>query len=155
MERDIKDFETLTAKLKQHSPFTGGKGLRSIITGLNAETNINVQELFNVGRNTVKNMEGQSVFSYSYKRENKVKTLASGRVIKVTRDETIDPALLFQRFLVLSQSGDLCVDDVLQYELSPYPPSLFEAKCVLRKEDKAQFMDAMRNHAVASETAVL
>ena len=100
-------------------------------------------------------MEGQSVFSYSYKRKNKVKSLACGRVIKVTQDETFDPALLFQRFPVLSQSGDLCVDDVLQYELSPYPPSLFEAKYVLRKADKAQLMDAVRKHAVASETAVL
>ena len=76
-----------------------------------------------MGRNTVKNMEGQSVLSYSYKRKNKVKTLA------------FDPALLFHRFLVLSQSGDICVDDVLQYELSPYPPSLFEARYVLRKAD--------------------
>ena len=50
MERDIKDFETLTAKLKQHSPFSDEKALRNIITGLNADTNINVQELFNVGR---------------------------------------------------------------------------------------------------------
>ena len=91
-----------------------------------------------MGRNTVKNMEGQSVLSYSYKRKNKVKTLAFGRVIKGTQDETIDPALLFHRFLVLSQS-----------------PSLFEAKYVLRKADKAQLMDAVRNHAVASETALL
>ena len=86
MERDIKDFETLTAKLKQHSPFSDEKALRNIITGLNAETNINVQDLFNVGRNTVKNTEGQSVFNYSYKRKNKFKTLASGPVIKVTQD---------------------------------------------------------------------
>ena len=33
MERDIKDFETLTAKLKQHSPFSDEKAMRNIITG--------------------------------------------------------------------------------------------------------------------------
>ena len=99
-------------------------------------------------------MEEQSVFNYSYERKIKLR-LGSGRVIKVPQDETIDQALLFQRFIVLSQSGDLCVDDVLQYELYAYPSFLFDAKDVLRKADKTQLMDAVRNHAVASETAKL
>ena len=86
-------------------------------------------------------MENQSVL-YSYKRKMKVETLASARAIKVSEDQAIDPALLFQRFLVVSQSGELGFNDVLKYELSPYPPSLFEAKYVLRKPDKAQLQEA-------------
>ena len=57
-----------------------------------------------------------------------MKTLASARAVKVAEDRTIDPALLFQRFLVVSQSGELKLEDVMKYELSPYPPCLFEAK---------------------------
>ena len=41
-ERDIKYFETLTAKLKQHSPLSDEKALINIKPGLNAQININV-----------------------------------------------------------------------------------------------------------------
>ena len=108
--------------------------------GINADEDVNVQNHFKVGKDTVKQMEGQAVFSYSFKRKARVKTLASARTVKVTDDQTIDPALLFQRFLVVSQSGDLCLDKVLYHELSPYPPSLFEAKYVLHKPDKAPLL---------------
>ena len=40
-------------------------------------------------------------------------------------DCIIDPALLFQYFVVVSRSGDLSLDEVLSYELSPFPPALF------------------------------
>ena len=65
-----------------------------------------------------------------------MKTLASDRKVKVSEDRTIDPALLFQRFLVVSQTGDLRLDDVMSYELCPYPMSLFEGKDILRHPDK-------------------
>lgn len=42
--------------------------------------------------------------------ELKVKTLASARAIKVNEKTTIDPTLLFQRFLVVSKPGKLSLD---------------------------------------------
>ena len=66
----------LAAKLDQQSPFSDEATLRIIITGINADTNVNVQNLFIVGKDAVTNMEGQAVFSYSHKRTNAVKTLA-------------------------------------------------------------------------------
>ncbi len=84
-----------------------------------------------MGTDAVTNMEGQAVFSYSHKRTNAVKTLASTRSVTVDKERGIDPALLFQRFLVVSQSGDLCLEEVMKYELSPYPPSLFEGNNLL------------------------
>ena len=73
-----------------------------------AADDVNVQDLFIVGREVVKQMEGQPVFEYSYRRKNKVKTLASARSIEVTVGRVIDPALLFQRFLVVSQLYFIC-----------------------------------------------
>ena len=32
---------------------------------------------------------------------------------------------------MVSQSGDLCLEEVMKYELSPYAPSLFEGKNLL------------------------
>ena len=74
-------------------------------------------------------MDGQSVFSYSHKRSLKAKTLASSKNVIVSADCSIDPALLFQRFLVVSQTGDLRLDDVMSYELCPYRTQIFLFSC--------------------------
>ena len=59
---------------------------------------------------------------------------------------TIDPALLFQSFLVVSRSGDLSHEEVLSYELSPFPPALFETRNIRRKPDKPQLAHAIKDH---------
>ena len=110
MNREKVDLEKLAAKLEHFSPFSDETTLRNIITGVNANEDVNVQDLFTIGCEVVKQMEGKSIFSYSHKRNTKVKTLAATRAIKVNEDRAIDPALLFQRFLVISQSGDLRID---------------------------------------------
>ena len=155
MERDRTDMAKLATKLEKHSPFSEGKALRNIITGINANTDVNVQDLFSAGKETVTHMEGQAIFSYTYKRKAKVKTLAASRTIKITEDQTIDPALLFQRFLVVSQSGELGLDEVLHYELSPHLPSLFEANNVLLKPDKARLLEVIREYLSSSKAAKL
>lgn len=156
IKRDHEDVEKIADKLKTFSPFSDEVSLSNIITGVNANEDVNVHNLFTIGSETVAKMEGQPVFSFSYKRTMKAKTLASTRAVRVAEDRTIDPALLFQRFLVVSQTGDLSLNEVLSYELSPYPPSLFEAKHLLRKPDKAQLMDALKNQVTkSSDEAVL
>ena len=47
----------------------------------------------------------------------------------------------------MSQTCDLQVDEVMNYEPTPYPMSLFEAKNILCQMDKPQFVDAIRNYA--------
>ena len=81
-------------------------------------------------------MEGYAVFSSSHKRTNAVKTLPSTSSVTVDKEWGIDPVLLSQkRFLVVPLSGDHCLEEVMKYEVSPHPPSLFEGKNVLRKLD--------------------
>ena len=155
MKRDRTDMAKLATKLEKHSPFSEGKALWNITMGKNADTDVNVQELFSAGKETVTHMEGQAIFSYTYKWKAKVKTLAASRTIKITEDQTIDPALLFQSFLVVSQSGELGLDEVLHYELSPHLPSLFEANNVLRKPDKAWLLELIRKYLSSSKAAKL
>ena len=97
----------------------------------------------------------KAVFSYSHKRTTEVKILASSRAVTVDKERGIDPALLFQIFLVVSQSGDLCLEDVITYELLPYPPSVFEGNNLLRKPDKAPFLHAVRSHVTSANDAIL
>ena len=56
----------------------------------------------------------------------------------------------------MSQTVDISLDEVMTYQLSPYPPSLFKAKHLLHKPDKIQLMDAVRKHVISfSDDAVL
>ena len=50
MARDKEDLAKLAAKLDQQSPFSDEVTLRNIITGINADTNVNVQNLFHRGQ---------------------------------------------------------------------------------------------------------
>ena len=42
----------------------------------------------------------------------------------------------------------------MKYELSPYPPSIFEGMNLLRKPDKAPLLHAVRNHVNSSNDAI-
>lgn len=55
----------------------------------------------------------------------------------------------------MSQIGELSLDEVMKYELSPYPPCLFEDKHRLRKPDKPSLLEAIRKHASSVDGAIL
>ena len=107
MAWDKEDLAKLAAKLDQQSSFSDEVAMRNITTGINADTNVNVQNLFIVGKDAVTNMEGQAVFSYSHKRTNAVKTLVSTRAVTVDKERGIDPALLFHRDFLLFRSQEI------------------------------------------------
>lgn len=98
--RDKDDLTKLTSVLELYTPFSEETTLRNIITEMNADDDVNVHELFTIRRYIVARMEGQAIFSYSHKRNSEAKTLASAKAVKVAEDRSIDPVLLFQRFLV-------------------------------------------------------
>jgi len=155
VSRDEADLSKVAEKLDSFTPFSDDESLRNIITGINVNEDDNVRDLLEIGRDIVQKMDGQSVFSYSHKKSLKVKTLASSKIVKVSEDRSIDPALLFQRFLVLSQTGDLRLEDVMSYELCVYPMSLFKGKDILRQPDKPQLTEALRNYVkTKSDNAV-
>ena len=54
----------------------------------------------------------------------------------------------------MSHSGDESLDEVMLYELFPYPSSVFEAK-TLCKLDNPSLLEAFRNHTASVEVAVL
>ena len=92
-------------------------------------------------------MVGQAVFQYSFKRNDKAKTLGHSSSVPIAPDRTIDPALLFQRFIVVSQKGDISMQEVMKHELSTYPPTLFEARDIFREAVKPQIATAITEHA--------
>jgi len=85
---------------------------------------VNVHEYDSVADKIIQKMIGQPVFTFSFSRKDKAKSLGETSTVKVAPDRTIDSALLFQRFLVVSKTEEL------SYELSPFPLALFEARNV-------------------------
>ena len=99
-----------------------------------------------VGCRIIHKMKGQPAFTFSFSRKDKAVNLGQQSTIKIAADRTIDSALLFQRFMVVSQTGELSLEEVMRYELSPFPPTLFEARNVFRKADKPQLAHAIRDN---------
>ena len=73
----------------------------------------------------IEKMIGNSVFTVSFSRKGKVKTIGYPSAVKVSTDRTIDPDLLFQRFLVVSNTGELSMDDILKHELNSTDEIIF------------------------------
>lgn len=147
IKRDASDLLKLKTKLASCSPFSQDATLRNIVNGVVADEDVNVHDFRSVGEKIIDTMIGQPVFSISFKRKDKAKTLGTTASVKVAADRAIEPGLLFQRFLVVSQTGSLSLEDVMQYELSAFPPALFDARKVLRKPDKPQLAHAIAAHA--------
>ena len=89
-----------------------------MVTGEVAPKDMNVLDYIDIGNSMVQKMTGKPIFTYSFKRKDKVKTMSEGSAVKVNSHQEINSEVLFQRFLVISQAGDLELGNVLQYELS-------------------------------------
>ena len=132
---------------------TSDPTLRNIVNGIVAGPDVNVQDVESVGNKIIEDILGKSAFTYKFKRKERARTLGNISAVKIAPDRTIDPALLFQRCLLVSRSGDISLEAVLTYEISPYPPALFETRNILCKADKPQ---AIRDHvANLSSNAVM
>ena len=103
LKRDVLDIQKFKTKLVSSSPFSHDSSLRNVVHGVVANPNVNVHESELTGWRFSENMIGQPVFTYSFKRRDKAITLGDGSAIKIAPDQSIDPALLFQRFLVVAE----------------------------------------------------
>ena len=64
-----------------------------------------------------------------------------------------EPSILhcfFSVFLIVSQAGELSLEEVRQYELSTFPLVLFEPKNEFRKADQPLLAQAIRDYASAA-----
>ena len=146
-KRDTVDLEEINSKLEAWSLFSPDPSLRNVVTGVVAEEAVNVHEYEPVGCRIIHEMKGQPAFTFSFSRKDKAVTLGQQSTIKIAPDRTIDYALLFQRFMVAYQTGELYLEEVMRYELSPFPRALFEARHVFRKADKPQLAHTIRDYA--------
>ena len=146
-QRDTDDTTKVTKVIRylgDKNPFdVTSATLHSLDTGIVAHQSVNVEHAPQVGQKILDKMTGHKVSEFVFKRSDHVVTLASKHSIKAPSDTvTIDPLLLFQRFVTAGHnSGDLA--DVLKYELCVYPPALFETSGTMLQSNKASLADAI------------
>ena len=147
IERDKADTQKVISYLQQITPFSRADStLRNIATGVTTSDSVNVCEFLSVGTMVLGNMKNADIFSIYFKRNYSVNTLGHSSHLKTSGGGSIDPALLFQRLMLVAQNSDLDMHHILTYEMCAYPPSLFESLHILRKANKPDLKVAICKH---------
>ncbi|KAH3803254.1 hypothetical protein DPMN_156956 [Dreissena polymorpha] len=113
-----------------------------MVNGIVAGSHVNVHAIEAVGKTIIRDIIGKSVFAYKFTRKYRAKSLWNSLTVNIASGNAFDPALLFQRFLVVSKYGDPSLE-VLLSELSSHPAAFFEAKNMLCTADKPQIAQAI------------
>ena len=150
--RDKLDTDKVYERLSDVSPFTEDPSLRNIVNAVIANKASNVDDFYTIGERLTRKMVGQNVFNFEFKRSERVKNMSSEITLDKKVDVRIDPALLFQRLLVVAQSNPVDMQEIMTYELSAYPLSLFESPTLLCKADKPKLMDAIVHQVKSDHT---
>lgn len=126
----------------RHPPFPVTDRLVSIHSGIVGGPNINCHLAQELGSEGVKQVVGNTFGKVTFKRKDKVKTLASVTAsVKVFNKKVdVDPLTIFQRVCVTKQSEEQ-MKQHFAYELAPYPLSLFTEEG-MRKGTKSSLYSA-------------
>ena len=116
-----------------------------MVNGIVAGSDMNVHAIKAVWKTIIRNMIGKSVFAYKFTRKYRANANGNSLAVKIASDRAFYPALLFQRFLVVSKSGDASLSAVLSYEQSFHPAAFFQVKNILCTADRDTSYEAVIN----------
>ncbi|KYN28694.1 hypothetical protein ALC57_01884 [Trachymyrmex cornetzi] len=152
MTRDHADIEKLVLWLESHNPFTTSDVFISIATGVSGDEGINCCDAFQVGLNAMQKVDGDNFKDIKLKRSYKcVPLLAVNSKLVINKEVVpIDPLLLFQRISIIKNS-DKELEEFLQYELAPFPLSLFD-ESGMRKNVKSQLYSIFTSSTIDLHT---
>ncbi|MPC64518.1 hypothetical protein E2C01_058636 [Portunus trituberculatus] len=134
VERDNKDARTVFRFLCEHNPFEQTPELCSIISGIAGDSSVNVHQAVLVGEAILEKMYGINAFEFFSKKDFAV-VLDQTRQLNIDGEKVqVDPQLLFQRPLAIgkARTDENDIDQLVQCELSPSPPALFDEYGLLR-----------------------
>ena len=93
-------------RLSNMSPFqSDNKSLMNIANGVVADESSDIDDFFSIGSAIVEKMIGKDVYDFSFKRKDAAKTMSIKTKIGKNNEIEIDPALLFQRLLVVAKTS--------------------------------------------------
>ena len=145
MKRDAEAVELVLKWFDENKPFDNDRDkelLVSFSTGFSStgDDTVNAERAAEVGREMQIKLDGQLVTS-TMPVKSKVQTLSSLRKIPKVNEKKIhiDSLKLFNRLIIIAQR-DMTVETSLEYELTPFPLSLFSSNDQkMNKANKAGF----------------
>jgi hypothetical protein len=145
MKRDAEMIELALKWFEENNPFDHNRDKKLLVsfsTGFTstADDAVNAERAVEVGREMQIKLDGKSVTS-SMEVKFKVQALSSLRKIPKVNEKKIhlNSLKLFNRLVIFAQR-DMTVDTSLEYELTPFPLSLFSNKDQkMNKANKADF----------------
>ena len=139
LKRDEQDMKSIE-EFDERDIFGGD--LRNIANGMIANAYVNAEESLRVGERILTKMEGFPVKDYVFKKPDKTIQIPCLSEIKIGNETTnIDPMLLFQRLISISMQSAENIEDILSYELSTFPTSLFNDSSMMREAKKEKLAD--------------
>ena len=150
-KKNLEDYQKTLDFFRMRNPFaTGHNELENIVTGKQASPIVNVFAAQAIGKAMMDKMEGTAVKDFTFKRKDQAVTMAS----KIHRKDgtiiQINPQNLFDRLvalaLVSSREKETNLEDMMSYELAPFPPSLFEGEELMREAHKPQITELLKKH---------
>ncbi|KAH3850635.1 hypothetical protein DPMN_093059 [Dreissena polymorpha] len=125
------------------SPYTAHPTLKNMVDGTAAGSDMNVYAIKAVWKTIIRDIIGKPVFAYKFTRKYRAKAIGNTLAFKISSDLDFYSPLQFQRFLLVSKSGDPSLAVVLSYEPSFHPAAFFEARKILCTADKPQIAQAI------------
>ena len=142
--KDTKDMIVITSFLHERNPFADDSTLRNIATGVVGDASVNVTKAKEVGTEILKAMEGQTAAELIMKRTGQLRTLATKRSLKIDGNPvSVDPQLLFQRFITAANSTYEDKQELFRFELCSFPSALFDSPDFMRQPNKAALADEL------------
>ncbi|CAK1580968.1 unnamed protein product [Parnassius mnemosyne] len=142
-QRDSRDRAKIREWFSEHPPFPKLNSLISLSTGVLGNSKVNCHQALDIGTKTMQNFIGRRFSDMKQSKKNVVLSLASmSSSIKINGETvTVNPLTIFQR-TVIAKKNDEDVADLLTYELTPFPMSLFH-EGVMRKGKKSSLYDVL------------
>ena len=139
LDRELRDLESFIVWLRPHSPcmYTASESLVSLATGVIADSTVNCDQAYPIGKVASESITGQIFTTVQVKRKDKIIYFSSSRnAVRVRgQDVDIDPNILWHRLSLLISSIQER-EPFFFFELAPEPTSLFK-QGMMKKTQKS------------------
>lgn len=134
IDRDTTDTDKLKTWFESHTPFPWNEKLLSISSGIVGGPEVNCHMVREIGTNGVKEITGKTFGNVTFKRKDKVRTLATAAVEVRNKVVAIDPLTIFQR-LCITKKSDQDLREHFAFELAPIPWHYFRRRVCGRAQN--------------------
>ena len=146
VKRDEKDTRALLLFLQERDPFANDTSLRSIATGVVAESTVNADCAKEAGNIILAKMVSKNPVDFIFKKKDQAVAQSTKSTVKIQGESIqVDPQLLFQRLVAAARGMFEDPSVIFEYELCSFPSAIFESSVLLRAANKASLGEAIWN----------